>query len=365
MSDKKLTLLLPGYTTQRLPVVDQWQQEAELASGMAGSPAVDNPAHAAFRFFDDQERSPWQAQLAQILKLDTAGGKRLPGARLGLLDQQERSLPPEFSHVGTLVRADPICLKADRDSATLLSPEQLRLTDDESAQLITALNAFVAEDNLIFFSLGPCEWYLSGRCADTLESYPPSFLGNRNASSFLPDGDEAAPWRRLMTEIQMLLHAHPVNQLREQRGLMPVNSVWFWGGAPLPIASEAAADVVLYADERQARSWAGHLGITCWPLSKLTADLDNLPAVSEIVVLDLSIVKAWLTADALLLESELVRVDEQWLQPLSLRVSGGQLEQVDLMTEDGLQGICTPQTLPAKTTFWRLWLHRLGNRFQR
>src|SRR5690606_6966891 len=50
----------------------------------------------------------------------------------------------------------------------------------------------------------------------------------------LPSGAEAARWRRALTEVQMLLHEHPVNQRREARGELAVNSVWLWGGGRRP-----------------------------------------------------------------------------------------------------------------------------------
>ena len=63
------------------------------------------------------------------------------------------------------------------------------------------------------------------------------------ATSRSARGDEA-----LLTEIQMLLHAHPVNEAREARGEPAVNSLWLWGAGRAagrgagPLASVAADD---------------------------------------------------------------------------------------------------------------------------
>jgi len=43
-----------------------------------------------------------------------------------------------------------------------------------------------------------------------------------------PKGVEALHWHQLFNEIQMLLFSHPVNEAREVRGELPVNSVWLW-----------------------------------------------------------------------------------------------------------------------------------------
>ena len=39
------------------------------------------------------------------------------------------------------------------------------------------------------------------------------------------------PWRRLLTEIQMTWHAHPVNEAREAAGRPTINALWLYGGA--------------------------------------------------------------------------------------------------------------------------------------
>jgi hypothetical protein len=38
----------------------------------------------------------------------------------------------------------------------------------------------------------------------------------------------------VFNEVQMLLHGHPVNEAREARGALTVNSVWLWGGGTRP-----------------------------------------------------------------------------------------------------------------------------------
>lgn len=352
MSQRKVTLLLPGYTANRSPFADQ-MQAGEVAEN-------DHQAPANFQFSEDLERQPWQAQMAQILGLDTAGGKRLPGARLGLLGEGAEPLSQGLTANSGLVRADPIFLKADRDSATLVPAEQLALSEEDSATLIKSMNDFVAEDGLSFFSRSPDEWYMSGRSAAALESYPPSFLASRKASTFLPDGDDAAPWRRLMTELQMLLHSHPINVQREQRGLMPVNSVWFWGGAALPTVIVEGTDFVFYADDESVRSLARHIGITCLPLVQFYTDVEHEFAAKDIVVVDLSVIQAWLNADAHQLDCELARIHEKWFHPLSRQVGEKQLERVSVMTEDGLQGLCDEHTQPpASPNMLAGWVKRV------
>ena len=45
----------------------------------------------------------------------------------------------------------------------------------------------------------------------------------------LPSGADGGALRRLMTELQMVLHEHAVNHARARRGLPAVNALWIWG----------------------------------------------------------------------------------------------------------------------------------------
>jgi hypothetical protein len=51
---------------------------------------------------------------------------------------------------------------------------------------------------------------------------------------WLPRQQQAQPLRKLQNELQMLLYAHPLNDDRAARGLLPVNSFWVSGTGSLP-----------------------------------------------------------------------------------------------------------------------------------
>ena len=52
---------------------------------------------------------------------------------------------------------------------------------------------------------------------------------NKDVAPYLPQGEGALAWASLQNEIQMLLFAHSVNEVREARGELPINSLWFYG----------------------------------------------------------------------------------------------------------------------------------------
>jgi len=62
----------------------------------------------------------------------------------------------------------------------------------------------------------------------------------RPLDSHLPEGPRGAEWRRWLTEAQMLLHEHPLNQQREARGLRPLNALWLAGGVATAVTPRDA-----------------------------------------------------------------------------------------------------------------------------
>jgi hypothetical protein len=76
--------------------------------------------------------------------------------------------------------------------------------------------------------------YLRGDEAMATASVSAAVIDGQEPDEFMPSGEFAAGYHRLSGEMQMCLHDHEINLRREARGLMPVNSVWFWGGGKAP-----------------------------------------------------------------------------------------------------------------------------------
>lgn len=131
---------------------------------------------------------------------------------------------------GNWMRADPVHLSLQRD--------QLRLsgvlpTPEEATILCASLNAHFAEQGMLFFAPHPQRWYVQLDATPRISTTPLSEVMGANVRGALPTGEDASRWHQLFNEIQMLLFAHPVNEAREARGEVPINSVWFWGGGEL------------------------------------------------------------------------------------------------------------------------------------
>lgn len=336
MTDIDISLLIPGYLSP-----DRREGHA-FSKGGTSSPNV-------MQWTKSGAQIPWQASLFSRLTCLETTGSSLPVAKL---------LQPDLSD-NSVVRADPVHFQADRDTAKLLPAQMLALTESESEALISSLNEFLASDGFSIFPGADRGWYMTGMDASALESYPPSFLADRNASAFLPSGNNSESWRRLMTEIQMLLHTHPVNEQRMQQGALPVNSLWFWGGANLTTFPSPAAGLTVYADDDFSTSLCSHLGIQCFELAKF----DPVSA-GESIIVDTGIASAHFARNESALTMATRRVDVEWLAVLSDRVRRKQISSVTLVNEDGDQGVLTEAMQRAYDqthSFWgRRWAQMCG-----
>jgi len=150
---------------------------------------------------------------------------------------------------GTHWRLDPVHLHVGRDHLVLADPARLALAPEEADALARAIAPLFDAEALRLHDGDP-RWYLTETDAGRplrLRTHPLAGAIGRNIDAWLPAGDDARRWRRLVNEVQMTWFAHPVNAQREARGLPPVNSLWIEGrvpappaGAPLPATWQAA-----------------------------------------------------------------------------------------------------------------------------
>jgi hypothetical protein len=128
---------------------------------------------------------------------------------------------------GHWLRADPVHLRMQGNQMVLLA--DMDVAADEAGELCAALNAYFAGQGMEFFAPHPQRWYVRLDKPADIETVPLSLVAGRNIGDLLPGGAEATRWRQVFNEMQMLLFAHPLNEVREARGELPVNSVWLWG----------------------------------------------------------------------------------------------------------------------------------------
>ncbi|MFM9914339.1 MAG: hypothetical protein ACKVOX_00920 [Rhizobacter sp.] len=184
-------------------------------------------------------RWPWAAAMARSDGIDT--GKRPWGL-----------LTPVHWHVG-------------REHISLADPAVLELSAEESRTLFDAVRPLFEDDGGLLTWAAVDRWYLAH---DQLADLPCASIDRvigRNVDLWLRGDPQASAeqlarvrWvRRLQNEVQMLLHQHVVNEAREARGALPVNSFWLSGcGRTQPATAAVTVDDRLRAP-LLAEDWAG------------------------------------------------------------------------------------------------------------
>lgn len=162
--------------------------------------------------------------------LDAAGGGAMPAAAL------TRQLDAGDAAGHVWLRADPAHMAPDMHGARMMGHgDTLRPSHEDAVALLPDLLPVFAEHGLHLDAPVASRWYLRVPDDMTLPVFasPDDVLGD-DLFSHLPSGAEGRRWRALLTETQVVLHAHPWNGQRVAQGLSPINSLWFWGAGRLP-----------------------------------------------------------------------------------------------------------------------------------
>jgi len=166
-----------------------------------------------------------------------------------------------------VLRADPVSLVAGRNDVALAA----RIDDldvDEAGAMLATLNAHFADDGLTFRAPRPDAWFILQDVAPDLTTTPLAAVHGA-IYPWLPAGGDAPRWRRWLSEMQMLLHAHPANAAREARGRVAVTGVWISDGGRIAEIPQGSATAVFAP--------AGNDGDLARGLARLRATAAALP----------------------------------------------------------------------------------------
>jgi hypothetical protein len=223
-----VTLLLPGL---RIPS----DVAAAIVPGVAAPVLRALFGRATRAALSQHQHAPHRDWIAQHVDARAAtGGAPYAFAALG----------GQVNGDETVWHADPIHLELARDG--LIALPLVRPPDDQEATaLLAAADAIAASAGARFARAGD-RWFMRAPGSWRLDTAPVETVWGTSLHEQLPTGPEALQWNRLLNEIQMAWHAHPVNAAREERGESTVNGLWLHGGAAwtalprLPFAAVAS-----------------------------------------------------------------------------------------------------------------------------
>lgn len=120
----------------------------------------------------------------------------------------------------------PVHLIADRDTLVLAPTSGLGLSLPEAQGLVEAFNGHFAEEGYCLYAVSERDWFLGSEQQWKLNFPSLEQAESMNCRDAWQQGRDAAQWRKLLNEMQMLWFSDAVNVQREQQGFLPINGVW-------------------------------------------------------------------------------------------------------------------------------------------
>lgn len=233
----ELAKLLP----ERAPTLHAW-----LQAGSARPQAYDVRAHGCTAF------ESWRLARAGY----TPESGLLQSAGLGPLLAGGQAQGGEPVWLAELVH-----LALGTDQATLLDPGLMDLRAEETAALLETARPLFQDTGFTVEALAPERWRLRLPGDLRPQTASPLAVAGQRLNDWWRQDAQTRPWRRLLNEIQMAWHDHPVNDARAARGLPPVNGLWLYGGgSPWTAAAPGAERVYTELDAAQrGGDWAAWL----------------------------------------------------------------------------------------------------------
>jgi hypothetical protein len=210
----------------------------------------------------------------------------------------------------------------------------LRLTPAEQAVLSADFARSFGSSHQTLAALPSGEFLLSTPGLPPLATEEPGRAACGELDQMMPSGAAAAPLRRLLAEIEMWLHALPLNEARRSRGEVPFTALWPWGAAGRIVRPEQRAPSGLPAAFGRD-AWLEGLwrlnGAACRAPPEHLGEV--LAAGTRAAVLVVEVGGQW-RADESSVGSALRRLDERFVSPALQALRRGAVDGVSVMLND-------------------------------
>jgi len=250
---------------------------------------------------------------------------------------------------GFWARADPVHLQLLRDQIVAVPGAALSVSRGEADALIASINRHFA-GRLEVHAAEPLRWW--ARLAEPLElaAEPPLEHAGR---ALRPGAPGEALAESLTTEIQLLLHTHPVNAAREERGELTINSLWLWGAGRTPEGAVSSWESVS-ADDPVALGLAHAAKHRARALpASASAWLERLPEEGRHLVLLDALRLPLALGDAAGAAAAAAALEQAWFAPLLAALRSGRIGMFTLHVPDAHSAVSFEAIRGDLRRFWR------------
>jgi hypothetical protein len=244
------------------------------------------------------------------------------------------------------LRADPVHLRATRDQLMLVDSGAFSISQIEAELFAQAFNEYFKDDGYLLYPLRPDRWYLRVANTPQLRTTPVNQVTGKHIDSHLPQGADSLAWHRFYNEIQMLFFSLAVNDAREQRGELSINSLWCWGGGVMPDIPRMETGK-LWANDANVRAMAL---LANMPNDALPSDASHIDE-QAIVLLD-QLTGAAQYGDYYGWREAMLALEKNWFAPLLSQLKAGQIKQLRITTHTPTHQY---EWHCQRMDLWRIW----------
>ncbi len=264
------------------------------------------------------------AALCHLFGDTPADDTDIPVAAIGrLIDDDKR---PE----GYWMRADPVHLHAGQKSLSLLDSSRFPLTQHDALALAACVRQSFSDLGWVLEVPVPTRWYVQMDRRPSIRTAEIYEVAGRDIQKYMPGGKDAGNWHRLMNEIQMQLHSADINQLRVERGELPVNSLWFWGTGALPELQQRRWSRV-FSDDNTAMGLSMLSNTPCMPLPEMAEDIFSYDSENGDVLVVISGFQSTMTQSQQR-RQQLEQFENNWCRLLLQKMREGKLRSLKIIS---------------------------------
>jgi hypothetical protein len=250
--------------------------------------------------------------------------------------------------------ADPVHLRIGPKGATLTDPALMNISAMEAWELHGVLAPMLADLGKLVIST-PSQWHI--QLADSASALPPlprhlHDLIEQSAVSLLPSGEENRSWRQMMNEMQMALHAHPLNAIRSAQGKTAINGIALWGEGHAPSLPKKESSSLFSND--LIIVGAGKLAGMPTSSLPLRFTTDNFADNAGDCVVDWDCLRFPAAShDALAWRDVLQQLENDWLSPALNAMKNGNLDRITLHGFGEEESCSVTMSSLDRFRFWR------------
>ena len=210
----------------------------------------------------------------------------------------------------------------------------LRLPVAEQAELAGAFAHTFGSSNHALRPLPAGEFLLDAPEVIPVAAHEPAHCVGAELAELMPAGATAAALRRLLAEIEMWLHAQPLNERRSKRGAARITALWPWGAIGRIVRPERKVQSALplaFGEDAWLEGLCRLTGSVCQPPPEHLEEILGASAGDTVL---LSAVGGQLRRDEDTVAEALLRLDQHFILPAFQALRRGALESLSVIIND-------------------------------